>query len=101
MQNFRTYQMAKEFFLEGKKLKLRGASKDQFDRASLSIALNLMEGSGKSGIKDRRRFFLIAFGSARECLGILDLNALSTQKIDRLCGMIYRLVQNPGLGPPL
>jgi len=93
--------LAKEFFLEGKKLKLRGASKDQFERASLSIALNLMEGSGKSGSKDRRRFFLIAFGSARECLAVLDLNGFETKKIDRLCAMIYRLIQNPGLGPPI
>ena len=43
-------------------------AKDQLDRASESILLNIAEGSGKlQGSKDRRRFYRIALGSAKEC----------------------------------
>jgi four helix bundle protein len=45
---------------------------DQFKRASLSIPLNIAEGTGKVGAKDKRRFYQIARGSATECGAILD-----------------------------
>ncbi len=50
-----------------------GDVKDQLDRASTSIALNLAEGNGKYGPKDRCRFFDIAHGSALECAAGLDV----------------------------
>lgn len=49
-----------------------GDIKDQLDRASTSIALNLDEGNGKYSKKDRCRFFDIARGSALECAAGLD-----------------------------
>lgn len=50
-----------------------GDVKDQLDRASTSIALNIAEGNGKYNPKDRCRFFDIAHGSALECAAGLDV----------------------------
>src|SRR5688572_15501614 len=51
---------------------LRGL-RDQLDRASTSIVLNIAEAVGRRGAADRARFFAIARGSATECAAILDI----------------------------
>jgi four helix bundle protein len=48
------------------------SARDQLDRASTSIALNLAEGNEKFTSPDRCRFFDIARGSALECAADLD-----------------------------
>jgi four helix bundle protein len=50
-----------------------GGLRDQLDRASASIALNVAEGAGRSSAPDKARFYAIARGSATECAAILDL----------------------------
>ena len=50
-----------------------GEIKDQLDRASSSIPLNIAEGNGKYTPKDRCRFFDTAHGSALECAAALDV----------------------------
>ncbi len=50
-----------------------GDVKDQLDRASTSIPLNIAEGNGKYSPKDRCRFFEITHGSALECAAGLDV----------------------------
>ena len=54
-------------------LQRAGDVKDQLDRASTSITLNVAEGNGKYTAKDRCRFFDIAHGSALECAAGLDV----------------------------
>src|SRR5437588_3035934 len=49
------------------------AAKDQLDRASTSIPLNIAEGNGKFSAKDRARFLEMARGSALECAACLDV----------------------------
>jgi four helix bundle protein len=49
------------------------AAKDQLDRASTSIVLNLAEGNGKRSHADRCRYFDSARGSAVECAACLDV----------------------------
>ncbi len=45
----------------------------QITRSSLSIALNLAEGSGKHSDKDMNHFFNIALGSLNETVACLDI----------------------------
>ena len=49
------------------------AAKDQLDRASTSLPLNIAEGNGKFSMVDRARFLEIARGSALECAACLDV----------------------------
>ena len=46
---------------------------DQLKRATISIPLNIAEGSGKTTDRERARFHAIARGSAMECAAILDV----------------------------
>ncbi|MBI4925211.1 MAG: four helix bundle protein, partial [Bdellovibrio sp.] len=55
------------------RLKLKGNKRDQFERAILSIVLNLSEGSAKSSAKEREKFYRISLGSLREVQTLLDL----------------------------
>ena len=51
----------------------KAAAKDQLDRASTSIPLNIAEGNGKFSGRDRARFLEMARGSALECAACLDV----------------------------
>ena len=55
------------------KVDVKAAVKDQLDRASTSVPLNIAEGNGKFAIKDRCRFLDFARGSALECAASLDV----------------------------
>lgn len=72
--------------------------KNKFERASLSIVLNLSEGSAKPTKKDKARFYFIAYGSLRETRTILDLSGIIelNPKADKLGAYIWKLAQNPG-----
>src|SRR5947207_9678319 len=54
----------------------KAAARDQLDRASTSIPLNIAEGNGKFSAVDRARFLEIARGSALECAACLDVLAV-------------------------
>jgi four helix bundle protein len=49
------------------------AARDQLDRASTSVPLNLAEGNGKRSRPDSCRYFDIARGSGVECAACLDV----------------------------
>jgi len=49
------------------------SAKDQLDRASTSVPLNIAEGNGKFSARDRARFLEMARGSALECAACLDV----------------------------
>ena len=47
--------------------------RDQFERASLSVILNLAEGCGRVSRRQRRYHFGVARGSATECAALADV----------------------------
>ena len=51
----------------------KAAAKDQLNRASTSLPLNIAQGNGKFSDADRSRFLEIARGSALECAACLDV----------------------------
>ena len=52
--------------------KVDKTTKYQLRRASFSIMLNIAEGSGRFTNPDKRHFYVIARGSAFECVAIFD-----------------------------
>jgi four helix bundle protein len=76
------------------------AAKDQLDRASTSIPLNIAEGNGKFSARDRARFLEMARGSALECaacLGVLIVRKLASEtqvaeQKERLARIVQTLI---------
>jgi four helix bundle protein len=94
------YRVAAEFQALAARLPANrrlGAIRDQLDRASVSIALNIAEAAGRRMARDKAHFFAIARGSATECAAILDLllaRGLVTPAVHRHGrGLLVRVVQ--------
>ena len=75
--------------------------KDQLRRASLSIVLNIAEGTSRLSKADQRHFFVIARGSTYECYVIVDLlnnqdsdvcKSAQTQ-LEEISKMLYALIK--------
>jgi len=99
LSKFFTYQKALTFYKNTQKLKIKNRNiRDQFERASLSIVLNLSEGSGKKTRKDKINFYCIARGSLRETQTLLDIlnEQVLSKEADELGALIHCLIQNPG-----
>ncbi|MEX0323521.1 MAG: four helix bundle protein [Puniceicoccaceae bacterium] len=70
--------------------------RDQLDRASISIPLNIAEGTGKYTARDKCRFYDIAKGSAMECAACLDIvkarNVIDSESATSLKAGLYEIV---------
>ena len=95
LNNFRTYSLAKQLYKACASLKLDYVLKDQLNRATLSVVLNLAEGSAKRTIAEKRRFYDIAFGSLRESQAILELVGDETliKQADQTAASAYKLIK--------
>jgi four helix bundle protein len=75
----------------------KAAAKDQLNRASTSIPLNIAEGNRKFSARDRARFFEMARGSTLECAACLDVllvrKLASEQQITLAKERLARIVQ--------
>jgi len=81
MKNFRTYQLAVDFYKQCQKVEIGEPIKSQFQRATLSVVLNLAEVTGKLTPKDKRKFYFYLTGCwANIMLG----NLMDTQHIKSL-----------------
>jgi len=98
--NFRAAAMAKSLYQQCTQLSTKGAIKDQLERASLSVYLNLVEGSAKPTKRDKSKFYSISLGSVREVQAILDLiNAKKEFELaDQLGAVIYCLIRSQNSG---
>ena len=71
--------------------------RDQFERASLSVILNLAEGCGRVSRRQRRYHFGVARGSATECAALADVLRLrrltSASECFRARSLAVRCVQ--------
>ncbi|MBI3544126.1 MAG: four helix bundle protein [Deltaproteobacteria bacterium] len=94
VKKFIAYDLALELYNQCEGLKAKHHVKDQLERAALSVALNLAEGSGKPTMPEKRRFYSIALGSLRETQTLLQIIKAddAIPVAHRLGGMIYRLV---------
>lgn len=82
-----------------------GYAKDQLGRASLSIMLNIAEGSAKFSEKDRKNFYVTARGSAFECSALItflfDEAEITNQDIqlinplyEEVSRMLFSMIRN-------
>ncbi|MBI3544127.1 MAG: four helix bundle protein [Deltaproteobacteria bacterium] len=99
IKGFIAYDLALELHHKAEALELKHHVKDQLTRATLSVALNLAEGSGKPSHPEKRRFYAIAFGSIREVQAIFQLMRIQDKKLidkaDHVAACLYRLVYKP------
>jgi four helix bundle protein len=98
MTNFKTLDLAIEFYDQVLPIKASGNLKDQLLRAASSISLNLSEGNAKGSAKDKRHFFQVAYGSLRECQTIFRLLKVEDGKTlkmaDQLGASLYKLINS-------
>jgi four helix bundle protein len=109
-ENLEVYQKVKELnkeillFLRENKT-IDNYLRDQLKRASISIVINIAEGSGKFSKADRRTFYTISRGSVYECVSLLEIvldeNYIAVEKHNYLKNkyeiiskMLYRLIDS-------
>ncbi len=94
---FRTLKLAIELYHRLKRERFSSRHmQDQFDRALLSVVLNLSEGSAKPTHRDRLKFYSIAFGSLREVQVLLEISDKQQQLAasDHLAASLYCLCRS-------
>jgi four helix bundle protein len=72
-----TYQKARIVNKKIQKLliekKINSFLRDQLYRASISMVINIAEGTGKLSKNDRKNFYVISRGSVFECASLLEI----------------------------
>ena len=109
-ENLKAYQISLDWVEVAEQLckdskdELNRSFIDQFQRAALSIPLNLAEGNGRWHAAEKRQFFWIARGSVFECVPLVEIlkrkklisdvdYAKARDQLDHLGRMLTKLVQ--------
>ena len=102
----KAYQVNQNVYCFLKKNKAIPAyAKNQLGRASLSVMLNIAEGSAKFSSRDRRNFFVTARGSAFECSSLISflydegeiyeaLKIYLYSAFDEISRILYSMIKN-------
>ena len=98
MNNFRTYDLSKDFYDLIEAMQWPNHLRDQALRAASSVVLNLAEGAGLPSKKQKSKHYNIAMGSLREVQAALQINKMvdtsSAEKAgDQLAANLYKLCQ--------
>ncbi|MBL7942273.1 MAG: four helix bundle protein [Flavobacteriales bacterium] len=104
------YQKSREFYVSTtqwveKRPELSKTIRGQLERASLSIALNIAEGTARFTKADKRNFLVIARGSVFECYAIFDvLEAIDPERrnglydyrlsLEEISKMLFAMIKN-------
>jgi four helix bundle protein len=79
--------------------------RDQLKRASISIIINIAEGSGKFSKADKSNFYTISRGSVYECVSLLEILldehyldqkqfSIYKDKYETISKMLYKLINS-------
>ncbi len=79
--------------------------RDQLKRASISIIINIAEGSGKFSKADKKNYYTISRGSVYECVSLLELLfdesyidqkqfSIFKDKYETISKMLYKLIES-------
>ena len=101
----KAFTLNKRIYKLVKKSAIPAYIKDQLGRSTLSIMLNIAEGNGKTGQRDKRNFLVIARASAFETGALIDLLAsekdiaaeeanLLLKEIEDISKMLYAIIKS-------
>jgi len=98
VKNFRTYEIAKEFYRLVEQIEWPPHLREQALRAASSIVLNVAEGAGLPSKRQKAKHYNIAMGSLREVQAALEINSVADtrkleQSADHLAANLYKLCQ--------
>lgn len=85
----KTLDLIKELQPQLKNKSINVNIRDQLYRATMSILLNIAEGAGKYGKRDKKNFYTIARGSTQECVAIIELLKIEGNISDELYFKTY------------
>ncbi|PIS35153.1 MAG: four helix bundle protein [Parcubacteria group bacterium CG08_land_8_20_14_0_20_38_56] len=97
-ENLDVYKKAKELnkeilrFLKENKY-IDSYLRDQLRRASISMVINIAEGSGKFSKADKKNFYIIARGSVYECVSLFEIILEEKQITEDLSKDFYRKLE--------
>jgi four helix bundle protein len=98
-ENLDVYKKAVSFAVEINRLcrNIRHLEiKDQIQRASLSVPLNIAEGSGRNTPKEKIQFYKMARGSLFECIPLLEISFKLDHINDAQHECLYRMAEDIG-----